>query len=116
MAYDAQLTMPVTLSKRRRKLNIEANDARIKAAENRMAPSLERWIKKADALFVEEEIKRIRARRRKKKKKVAKRQLVLAKASQSELERELQKILMTFGVRDVDSAGQEAVGAWIDSL
>lgn len=103
------MTTAIDLNKRRRKLNIEANDGQIEAATRRMKPSIERWIKKATERFATDEIRRLKARGRKKKKKISKRSIPLVKAAPSEfdLRRELERILVTFGIRDVDAAGED---------
>jgi hypothetical protein len=87
--------MTVSVEKsRRRKLNITASDERIEAAARRMRKPLERWMRKAGRIMVENEI-----RRRKKLQKSA--------AQDRALEAELLKILVTFGLRSVDAAGKD---------
>lgn len=84
---------------RRRKLTITANDQRIEAATRRRKKALMGWLKKATRIMVASEL-----RNRKRVQKVAKAN------PDSELEKELLRILVAFGLADADAAGKAMHG------
>lgn len=92
----------------RRNLNITANDERIDRMTREMANPLEAWLRSAAAIFAADEARKVRAHRARRRK--------LSKAAapgQAQLEKELLRILVTFGVRSVDNAGS-AMAARLD--
>jgi hypothetical protein len=84
---------------RLRKLNITANDERIKAATRRMLPRLDKWFRSLAEFFVSD------AKRQLKSGKIKLKKAMTAK----EFEEELVRILLMFGLRDTGSAGADMI-------
>jgi hypothetical protein len=87
---------------RRRKLNITANDERIEASARRRKKAIEKWLRRASAFWMNEELAAMRSNLR------------VSKAVGSGIEAEISRILFTFGLRDAEAAGAD-MAARLDS-